>query len=94
MEGAKRGINRFSLGLLFVCHGLHVAIASPNDKPWVGGCFLAPFSTVHESQIGFADVGLVVRTAGGSSAYRLPRRSGQKRAGCMRPETGSSGAAY
>jgi len=35
MEGTKRGINRFSLGLLFVCHALFGAIVSPNHNPLI-----------------------------------------------------------
>src|ERR1035438_8777925 len=66
--GSQTGNQPLLAGLLFVCHDLHVAIASPNYKPWLGVCFLASCSTIHESQIGFADVGLVVRTAVGSSA--------------------------
>src|SRR6202050_4483819 len=33
LEGSKRGINRFSLGLLLVCHAGYGAIVSPNCNP-------------------------------------------------------------
>jgi hypothetical protein len=47
LEGTKRGINRFSLGLLFVCHALISAIVSPKYNPIISN---RPNEVAHASR--------------------------------------------